>query len=253
MRPSTRAVTSPRADGAAAAGTLRPVHAARCPHARCSHERITRPYPVFDRSAGKACSSSARHDRAPSAALLKRRPPRDPRGPQPAGAHRRLFRERRKPLRGEAAFCAHDGCTTGMRRPKARRMHAHAASYSEAFPTSLRWHYPDQVQRDKGADRLISARKGAPSGFILTIRKYPVSVNQYQSCRLRSAWRGSHDWAQVFHFPSVWLLNSSNLLKIFVSVIHLEFSGTVQNERHARTWLLALGFELTPKFFKMFK
>lgn len=50
-------------------------------------------------------------------------------------------------------------------------------TYERTLPTFLRWHDPDQVQRDQGGC-LISAHAGAPSGIylqIVTWNSFPVN------------------------------------------------------------------------------
>jgi len=86
----------------------------------------------------------------------------------------------KKPLHGEAAH-SHTTGTAGTRRtyggPLARRVHA--ASYSEfrSLPTFLRWHYPDQVQRDQGGFALSQPARAPLVDSPLTIREFPATVN----------------------------------------------------------------------------
>jgi hypothetical protein len=96
--------------------------------------------------------------------------------PCPAAAQARKSRICKKPLRGEAAHSHTTGAKRTRGGPEARRMHA--ASYFEAFPTFLRWHYPDQVRRDQGGSALSQPARAPLVDSLLTIREFPATVNR---------------------------------------------------------------------------
>jgi len=144
---------------------------ARC-RAAC-HQRPDIPAPM--RFAMRIARIMRHESRHASACFLARNPPQPslprPLPAQPDGRHRRkLPRTQKAASRGSGSYAhAHDRRTTGARRPSEapKRPPQRAASYFEAishFPTLA---LPRSGSKGQRQSRLISARKGAPSGFAL--------------------------------------------------------------------------------------